>query len=360
MNLHSKVILIVFLWGLCNSCTVQEKKTEGLRIDIDSFQNQACQFDVHIERYIVLDTTEVLVNSSDKYIFKNQNIYISDRKGSIHIFSDSGKYVNSISRQGRGPGEYLIVSDFDVDTQGNVYVLCANSKKIIKYHEPDYLSSDVMEMDKQVTEICLQENNVWVGNIFTADDKLPGLGLFEDGVVTPTVEAREDFDNLSGEYIKLKNKSFYFSDKNLLFNQRLSREVYQLKEGKKELLFTVQSRLPVDTEEKDASDFKGFRSVYRSGDLILGHLWQSGNTYPLLLISDLSTGKSSLCMPNDIGFPVFGGTFCMKDDHFIGLMDASLLAKGSAPETRKILKKIGTISPESNPVIVEFTLFPKK
>ena len=100
--------------GLCGSCAEQKEKTEGLCIDIDSLRDQPCQFEAHIERYVVLDTTKALVNPSDKYIFKNHNIYISDRKNSVHIFSDSGKYVNSIARRGRGPGEYLVVSDFDV------------------------------------------------------------------------------------------------------------------------------------------------------------------------------------------------------------------------------------------------------
>lgn len=354
------VFFIMSFLGLCGSCAEQKEKTEGLCIDIDSLRDQPCQFEAHIERYVVLDTTKALVNPSDKYIFKNHNIYISDRKNSVHIFSDSGKYVNSIARRGKGPGEYLVVSDFDVDDQGDIYVLCARSKKIIKYHAPDYFLFDVMNMDKQVTEMCLQGDNIWVGNIFTNSDKLPGLGLFKDGIVTPVIEARKDFDELSDKFIKLKDKSFCPSDDGLLFNQRLSREVYRLNGGKEELLFTVQSSLPVDTEDRDANSFKGFQSVYRSGDLILGHIWQSGNTYPLLLISDLSTGKSSLCMPGDIGFPVFCGTFSIREDRFVGLMCASLLAQGRSAETREALKKIGTtITPESNPVIVEFTISPK-
>lgn len=36
--------------------------------------------------------------------------------------------------------------------------------------------------------MCLQGDNIWVGNIFTNSDKLPGLGLFKDGIVTPVIE----------------------------------------------------------------------------------------------------------------------------------------------------------------------------
>ena len=65
-------------------------------------------------------------------------------------------------------------------------------------------------------------------------------------------------------------------------------------------------------------------------------------------------------MPGDIGFPVFCGTFSIREDRFVGLMCASLLAQGRSAETREALKKIGTaITPESNPVIVEFTISPK-
>ena len=69
--------------GLCGSCAEQKEKTEGLCIDIDSLRDQPCQFEAHIERYVVLDTTKALVNPSDKYSLSLKTIIFIFRIGKI-------------------------------------------------------------------------------------------------------------------------------------------------------------------------------------------------------------------------------------------------------------------------------------
>jgi len=72
-------------------------------------------------QYVVLDTEDetYAFSSIDKLVCKNGLFYIMDfRARKISVFDGGGKGVFAFSKNGRGPGEYLQVSDFDIDENG--------------------------------------------------------------------------------------------------------------------------------------------------------------------------------------------------------------------------------------------------
>ncbi len=53
-------------------------------------------------------------------------IYILDAKpraGVVAAYDTAGHFLSMVGRRGQGPMEYIGGSDFDVDTDGNVYLL---------------------------------------------------------------------------------------------------------------------------------------------------------------------------------------------------------------------------------------------
>lgn len=90
-------------------------------------------------RIVPLETkTESLIGSVQKIIFRNDKFYLFDiyrSKNAIHIFDLTGKHIRTLSRIGRGPGEYRDIMDFDVDDSGNIFLLNASGGNIIVYNE---------------------------------------------------------------------------------------------------------------------------------------------------------------------------------------------------------------------------------
>lgn len=78
-------------------------------------------------------TPNNLIGGIDKIVLQNEHIYILDKKqATIFIFTHNGKYQNKIANQGRAPGEYLSISDFEV-YDSHVYCLSRTNQKIFKY-----------------------------------------------------------------------------------------------------------------------------------------------------------------------------------------------------------------------------------
>lgn len=86
--------------------------------------------------YVKLEATDSsLISEISEIRFFDGNYFILDRSANaVFIFNQAGKFIRKIKSEGKGPGEYLSVSSFDVDMQkGNIHMFDKISKKMIIY-----------------------------------------------------------------------------------------------------------------------------------------------------------------------------------------------------------------------------------
>lgn len=77
---------------------------------------------------------ECMIQEAVKVRIWNKFIYIQD-KISIFIFDINGNYQNKISRFGKGPEEYMRITDFDINKQsGNIYIFDNMLGKLLEYY----------------------------------------------------------------------------------------------------------------------------------------------------------------------------------------------------------------------------------
>jgi hypothetical protein len=85
--------------------------------------------------YIPLETTsESLIGKifANKIYMENHILYIPLQDQSIKIFNKTGGFINSLYKQGRGPGEYLRIITLDIDLNtNNIYIQSNN--RILEY-----------------------------------------------------------------------------------------------------------------------------------------------------------------------------------------------------------------------------------
>ena len=124
--------IILILLGSCISKELIKEANEKFVIDINR-QDKITNF-FNAYHTIALETTpNNLIGGIDKIVLQNEHIYILDKKqATIFIFTHNGKYQNKIANQGRAPGEYLSISDFEV-YDSHVYCLSRTNQKIFKY-----------------------------------------------------------------------------------------------------------------------------------------------------------------------------------------------------------------------------------
>lgn len=83
-------------------------------------------------RTIPLETNEeCLITSIVKVRFHADKMFLQDHAEKLFVFNTNGKFLYKIGKKGRGPGEFLELRDFDIDKDGNIYIL--EFQKILKY-----------------------------------------------------------------------------------------------------------------------------------------------------------------------------------------------------------------------------------
>jgi hypothetical protein len=129
----------LFFWGLqiLSQVVISQTNNDNLirvKSDFDNAGKVKMSELISEIRYLPLETNpDCLLGYMNVPVFgKNILIRSNDGSGNILRFSDSGKFLNKIGRQGRGPGEYL--DNCDVLLFGDtVYVVSNFSNSIYCY-----------------------------------------------------------------------------------------------------------------------------------------------------------------------------------------------------------------------------------
>ena len=119
----------------------------------------------HNPRYIPLSAGDgkYLFGQADKVVLSNDRIYVMDsRSRRIIVFDMEGNPIANVGRQGRGPGEYITIADFDVDEKGNVIVVDGNQDVLLTYDKNyDFLSSVKPAFDIDAIK-CLPDDKLLI------------------------------------------------------------------------------------------------------------------------------------------------------------------------------------------------------
>jgi hypothetical protein len=116
------LILVMIFLCLCDRKRIKEINNADTIIEIDllsesgSTVKKLSDFATNIE-YIPLQTVEssLMGGSIRKIIKKDKRIYISNAKN-IMCFDTEGKFLFKLDNEGRGPGEYTVIFDFEISS----------------------------------------------------------------------------------------------------------------------------------------------------------------------------------------------------------------------------------------------------
>ena len=166
------VMLIAIVLMLCNTSCGRSPKTQvmvplnkvdysarNIRVESDNILNIQTDFsaptyeldipaivekssvDTLIKSYhfIPLETTEesMIGNISKLFAFHGTIAVLDFRQKKAFLFDKNGKFKCTLGHIGRGPGEYLSISDLSVDTEGNRIVLLDGESNKLQYYSPD-------------------------------------------------------------------------------------------------------------------------------------------------------------------------------------------------------------------------------
>lgn len=129
----------IFLSVVLINCSeeVSESSITHLQIDPEKTQDFVMSDWVSEIELVPLETTdESVINSCWKLIEHNNKFFLQDqRQGIILVFDSTGNFIfNTKHLKGKGPGEYLSLMDFNINsTNENIEILDGPGNKILVY-----------------------------------------------------------------------------------------------------------------------------------------------------------------------------------------------------------------------------------
>lgn len=167
-NLLIIVIGIALLILSCNSQNNEADKSNPTVIDItnvsDSVENHF--YDIN---YLSLEFKENYpIGSINKVIVNDTIIYIMDKQTkSIFIYNKSGKFISVIAKHGKGPGEFLSISDINI-YNNKLYVL-VNMGKLSQFDLKGIWISET-KLKFYASEFQINEKGILFLNNFNSKD----------------------------------------------------------------------------------------------------------------------------------------------------------------------------------------------
>jgi len=118
-----------------NGTEENEKKFKEISIDPNNVQKVKLSNIFDTYEFIKLETKDKhYIGNIDKIEKANNRYYVLNSSSSIYIFSDEGLFIKEIYSRGKGPGEYLSLSDIFFDKHKNQFIVNdLNGKKLLYY-----------------------------------------------------------------------------------------------------------------------------------------------------------------------------------------------------------------------------------
>jgi len=167
-------LLISFTITTCSPDKKNEKEEiVRININVDNFKSSGNLSDfLEVVKLIPLETSqESLIDEVDKVVQFRENIYVFDLKSQkLLLFNLKGKFLGQIGQRGKGPGEYIEIHDFQVDTINELIYLLDFRKIHIFSTKGKWIRTENTEF--MALALCKSANNEFVFYGGGRDDRI--------------------------------------------------------------------------------------------------------------------------------------------------------------------------------------------
>jgi hypothetical protein len=386
MNLFKNIFFVTFYLTVLVSCRNKDNNStvsnpQIIYINVSNWDKYQSIPDTIISKisFIALETNDsCLVGGIRKLTLIKDRFYILDKgiNKKIFIFDIKGNFIKSIGNYGKGPGEFISLTDFLIDEKkGQLFALDAERRKVLVFNlingsfaydfKINFLATEFEKIDEDLLVFFVKSpisnsKKEYAIAILNLQDKSYKLFLEKDEYYTP----------LNGPYS-------IFQSKNTCFAPYLKDIVYLIKPNGLEPYiqfdfgqYSIPSEKIRNTDknpkkivqllESNGNFTYGIENIYENDDFITFSL-KIKNTASIAVYSKTTTncfygnryepGLNILRFINNIS--VHGDQFLSTiDSYYFKKCEKEILEKGSQNLKEEYLKTIKFISDISNPVII--------
>lgn len=232
------------------------------------------------------ESIEYMLTEADKIVYKNNTFYIKDwinRK--VVAFDKKGNPVLSLNKRGRGPGEYLNITDFDIDENKDLWIVDGQTDLLLHYSgECRFIES--RELPFEVSYIkCINGGMLFLGlSPWNTSDYMGERILLSDTALNIR-KSMLNYDKFVDPNYSFPSFGFTEQNGSVLYHQPINDNVYKINdegEVKKIYNFDFGSRTVPDDFKKNIELYRDefehlitlVKSVYIDESVIIGSVLQ--------------------------------------------------------------------------------------
>lgn len=293
-----KLALFFFICGVCFACSKKRSKveTDVPIYNIDYFSLSKSSLDNYIlskkVNYILLKDSgeKATFGRIDKIQIINSHIYLLDKRlRTLAVYNMEGQFIVKVGKRGQGPSEYINITDFTVDSLGNICVLDGTLDKVLFYNS-DFQFVDEKKLPFEADILQLLDNEHLMFGLSSWNEGLNnGDKILITDLKLNVVDAYFRYDKYVDPAYWISDYQFAKTKYNIAYNQTISNDiaVFDHKGLLQEIIRldfrdkNVPNRGKIDIESKlnDFDDYYAIKKIYAvTNDLLVGTLWESRKT----------------------------------------------------------------------------------
>lgn len=304
-----KLSLFLFLFCICTACSRKSGNVEvGVPVhDVDYLSLSKSSLDSYLlskrGNYILLKDSggKASFGRTDKVRIINDYIYILDeRLRTLAVYDTGGQFVTIVGKRGQGPSEFVNISDFDVDSLGNICILDGRLDKVLFYNMNFQFSYEKKLLFEADILQFLDGKHLMFGLSSWNKREKEGSKIVVTDMNLDIINSYFQYDKYVDPAFWISGYQFAKSKYNIAYNQTISNDISvfdhagQLKElirfdfGDKNV--PNESKIDIESNLNDFDDYCVIKKIYTvTDDYIVGTIWESRNTKMFVIDRNLKT-----------------------------------------------------------------------
>ena len=167
-------------------------------------------------------------------------IYVIDKsiKEEVYIFDNNGKFINNISKKGKGPKEYSYLSGADINEKGDVIIYDRARRQMMYFDKNGHYINKNNLIDYRNNEFVIIENDIFLFYMHCPGFSLQNEEILitdNDGKIIKSFIERETLSDEQGRFSI--NNYFCKKDNGVYFIPVFSDKILKIKNGELSLAF---------------------------------------------------------------------------------------------------------------------------
>ena len=293
-----KLASFLGIFGICAACS---KKSSNMETDVPIYNIEYFSLSKsNLDNYLLSKKVDyiLLKDSGEKAIFGrtdkiqivNNHIYILDKRLRIlAVYNIKGQSIIKVGKNGQGPSEYINITDFTVDSLGNICILDGRLDKVLYYNsEFQFINEKKLPFEADILQL-LDDGHLMFGLSSWNEGINKGDKVIVTDLELNVVDSYFRYDKYVDPAYWISDYQFAKTPYNIAYNQTISNDisVFDYKGQLKEIIrldfedknVPNESKIDIESNLDDFDNYYIIKKIYAiTNDHIMGTMWESRKT----------------------------------------------------------------------------------